>query len=293
MFETHSLWVDVMRSKYLKHTSLLECTAKSSDSPAWKSILRCRSLLLKGLRWRVGNGTRIKFWQDHWVDNCSLIDLLSLNSTPPSNPECTVSDFITADRTWNVPKLRRVISDEQVLQKVIGIPLPISDVEDSFCWGFSGSGTFSVKSATWLAHGHDEHPTPTWHFNWIWKLDVPPKIRIFLWQLLHNALPLRDNLYRRGLQIDRVCPLCTGDPENNDHLFWECPSTNQLWILATQQLWLPMGLSPRGTPYVSHIIRSFHHIDRNTVKVAFLLWQLWKARNAAVFGRIVFVRFAR
>jgi len=77
--------------------------------------------------------------------------------------------------------------------------------------------------------------------------------------------------------------LCTGNPENNDHLFWEYPSTHQLWTLATQQLWLPMGLSPRGTPYVSHIIRSFHHTDRNTVKVAFLLWQLWKARNAAVF----------
>jgi len=283
MFENNSLWVDVMRSKYLKHTSLLECITKSSDSPAWKSILRSRALLLKGLRWRVGDGTKIKFWQDHWVANCSLIDLLSLHSTPPSNPECTVSEFITQDRTWNVRKLRSVISDEQVLQKVLGIPLPTSTVEDSFCWGFSGTGNFSVKSATWLAHGPAEHSTSTWHFNWIWKLDVPPKIRVFLWQMLHNALPLRDTLYRRGIQIDNDCPLCTGNLENNDHLFWDCPSTHSLWALATQQSWLPMGLTPGCTPYVSHLLCKFHHSDRNTVKIAFLFWQLWKARNAVVF----------
>ena len=112
LLEPRSLWVDVMRCKYLKHTSLLECSPKPSDSPVWKSILRCRSLLQKGLRWRVGNGQRIKFWRDHWVDNCSLVDLLSLHSTPLANPDCTVSAFINDGRTWNVQALRRVISDE-------------------------------------------------------------------------------------------------------------------------------------------------------------------------------------
>jgi len=147
-----------------------------------------------------------------------LVDLLSLHSTPLANPDCTVSAFINDDRTWNVQALRRVISDEQVVQKVLGI-------EDSFCWGFSGSGTFSVKSATWLAHDHVEHTTPAWEFNWIWKIDAPPKILIFLWQMLHNALPIRVNLCRRGFQVDAACPLCAGAIETNDHLFWECPST--------------------------------------------------------------------
>ena len=108
---------------------------------------------------------------------------------------------------------------------MLGIPLPVSDIEDSFCWGFSGSGTFSVKSATWLAHDHVEHTTPAWEFNWIWKIDAPPKILIFLWQMLHNALPIRVNLCRRGFQVDAACPLCAGSIETNDHLFWECPST--------------------------------------------------------------------
>jgi len=283
MCNTHSLWVDVMRSKYLKHTSFLECAVKASDSPVWKSIMRSRTLLLKGIRWRIGNGSRIKFWHDHWVDNCSLIELLNLHDDPPSNSQCMVSEFIKDDRTWNIPKLRSVIPDEQVLQKVIGIPLSITDVEDSFCWGFSGSGTFSVKSATWLAHSHIAHPAPIWPFKDIWKMDVPPKIRLFLWQLLHNALPLRDTLYCRGLQIARTCPWCTADPETNDHLFWECSSTYQLWTLAIHQAWLNMGIFPCGKPYVPSLISSCHHTDRNIVKIAFLLWQLWKARNATVF----------
>ena len=148
--------------------------------------MRCRSLLHKGLQWRVGNGTRIKFWWDHWVDNCSLVDLLSLHSTPLSNPDCTVSAFINDDRTWNIQALRHVISDEHVVQKVLGVPLPVSDIEDSFCWGFSGSGNFSVKSATWLAHVHVEPGTPPWEFKWLWKVDASPKILIFLWPTLHN-----------------------------------------------------------------------------------------------------------
>jgi len=91
----------------------------------------------------LGNGERIKFWWDHWVDNCSLGDLLSLQSTPLSNPNCTVNAFINDDRTWKIQALRQVIHDEHVVQKVLGIPLPVSAIEDSIRWSFSGSGNFT------------------------------------------------------------------------------------------------------------------------------------------------------
>ena len=133
LHETNSLWVDLMRQKYLKASSLLDCSSKPSDSPVWKSILRSRSLLKKGIRWRVGNGARIKFWLDNWVDNCNLVDLLSLHSTPLPNPNCMVNEFINDDKTWKLQALRQVINDEHIVQKVLGIPLPFFDIEDSIC----------------------------------------------------------------------------------------------------------------------------------------------------------------
>jgi len=45
-----------------------------------------------------------------------------------------------------------MIQDPLVIQKIIGIALPITETLDSFCWGFNGSGEFTTKSATWLAH---------------------------------------------------------------------------------------------------------------------------------------------
>jgi len=43
------LWTSVMKHKYLNSNSFLECKLKSIDSPVWKSILRSRVLLRKGL----------------------------------------------------------------------------------------------------------------------------------------------------------------------------------------------------------------------------------------------------
>ena len=86
-----------------------------------------------------------------------------------------------------------------VIQIIQSIPLPITDVADSFCWGYSGSGDFSTKSATWKAHDNISREQPMWKYQWIWKLDVMPKIRVFLWQLCYNVLPSRGNLLHRGL----------------------------------------------------------------------------------------------
>ena len=94
---------------------------------------------------------------------------------------------------------------ENIVQKIIAIPIPLSTVTDYFCWGPMGSGEFSTKTATWMAHNTFHLNDPEWMYNWIWKLDVMPKIKVFLWQNLHSALPIRGTLFRRGMNIDPVC----------------------------------------------------------------------------------------
>ena len=88
-------------------------------------------------------------------------------------------------------KLSQHISNHSIVQKIIGIPIRITKIKDCYCWGLSSTGMFTTKSATWLAHDQKSFEGQPWQFKWIWKIDTMPKIKNFLWQMCHNALPVR------------------------------------------------------------------------------------------------------
>jgi len=106
-------------------------------------------------------------------------------------PDAKVSDFITTDKRWDIDRLQHVISDHNMINRIIDVPLPISDIQDSLSWGCTTSGEFSMQSATWLAHGIHPSTARPWPHAWIWKLDTMLKILIFIWQPCHEALPVR------------------------------------------------------------------------------------------------------
>ena len=174
---------------------------------------------------------------------------------------------------------------------MLGIPLPHFDMDNSFCWGFTGSGDFNIKSATWLAHAHVDHWASTWEFKWIWKMDVPPKIIIFLWQKLHNALPIRGNFLRRDFGIDPACPFCDDDIESNDHLFWECPFTQKLWTLASQHSWLHLHTLTKGPQCATQLVLQLqhNHTRKDMEKAAFLLGKYGKQGMQSFSERKFFV----
>ena len=159
-----SLWVQVMHSKYLRNESFLEYTRKSTDSLVWRNMIRCRPLLQQGIRWKLGRGNKIRFWFDNWLDGHNLLDLLNWPRDVVSNPYATVSDFITPLRKWDVDKLSQVIPNNTIIQQIRGIDIPLSSLEDSFCWGLHSSGDFTTKSATWLAHTSEPLSHPDWQF---------------------------------------------------------------------------------------------------------------------------------
>ena len=49
-----SLWVQFMRAKYLLNYDLLSYKRENNDSPVWKSILKSRDLLKKGVSGKIG-----------------------------------------------------------------------------------------------------------------------------------------------------------------------------------------------------------------------------------------------
>jgi len=68
-------------------------------------------------------------------------------------PKAKVGDFISSDRKWNIDLLKDLLTDHPIIHRIVGIPLSLSEVTDSVCWGITILGVFSMKSVTWLAHG--------------------------------------------------------------------------------------------------------------------------------------------
>jgi len=281
-------WVQQMRAKYGTPDQFFTSRSKPTDSWAWKCLLRVRPFIQQGIRWKVGNGHSIRFWTDNWCSEDSIASMLDLDPSALADVTTRVSEFITPNKHWDMTKLSQIVPSH-VIQLIHRIPIPLTDVPDSFCWGYSGSGDFTTKSATWQAHGCISRDKPLWKYHWIWKLDIMPKIKIFMWQLCHNALPLRVTLLRRGMQIDPVCANCALDLEDLDHLFLTCPIARQVWELGVSHRWLPShpfpqaGLSLReGLQLLA--LNQFPYLTR----VVLLLWSIWKSRNALIFrGEVI------
>ena len=248
-------------------------------------MLRCRPLLQQGIRWKLGQSNKIRFWFDNWLDGHNLLDLLNWPRDLVSNPLATVSDFITPFRKWDIAKLSQVIPNTNIIQQIRGIDIPNSCIEDSFCWGLHSSGDFTTKSATWLAHNSKPLSHPDWPFRWIWKIDVMPKIQIFIWQIFHYAIPVRGVLFRRSLNIDPVFPLCLNDIESMDHLFLDCIVSSRVLECAVLHGWISNRILATTTNLCSRLqgIASKPSLRRDLARIFFLLWYIWKGRNGVVF----------
>jgi len=168
-------------------------------------MLRTRDFVKQGIRWKLGNGHTISFWLDSWCHGSPVVELSDPGPVVADRSKVKVNGFITIEKSWDTTKLSQILL-QHLVRLVLAVPIPLTNMEDSFCWGFTGSGDFTTKFATWRAHDNITHDQESWKFNWIWKLNVMPKIRIFLWQLCHNVLPTRANLLRKGIFVDPVSP---------------------------------------------------------------------------------------
>lgn len=66
----------IMARKYLRGDHFLVGeTPCSVGSPIWKGILAARFILQDGVRWKLGNGECIRFWEDKWSGPSKLEDL--------------------------------------------------------------------------------------------------------------------------------------------------------------------------------------------------------------------------
>ncbi|CAH2038502.1 unnamed protein product [Thlaspi arvense] len=113
-----------------------------------------------------------------------------------------------------------------------------------------------------------------------------PRWSFTIWLVMISRLSTKDRLRRWGMNVPAECVLYSTGIETNDHLFFECPFSSEVWshfstgfpnpsqnlqdiISWIGSLQLPAN-SPRGT-----LIRLFFQA---------IIYLLWKERNARIFA---------
>ncbi|KAM1493822.1 hypothetical protein TB1_024908 [Malus domestica] len=64
----------------------------------------------------------------------------------------------------------------------------------------------------------------------IWKLQVPPKVKIFMWICIRGAIATRENLFRIRCADNPCCPICLDHSESVEHLLLLCPWVQPVWF---------------------------------------------------------------
>ena len=63
----------------------------------------------------------------------------------------------------------------------------------------------------------------------IWALDVPNKVKHFIWRACRNSRPTKCNLVHRQVLTDHHCDRCSTSQEDMLHALWSCPELDGVW----------------------------------------------------------------
>nr|CAN75609.1 hypothetical protein VITISV_002943 [Vitis vinifera] len=237
--ERSGLWHKVIASIYGTHPNGWDANmvVRWSHRCPWKAIAQVFQKFSPFVRLVVGNGERIRFWEDLWWGNQTLCAQFAELYRVSSVRNLTVSNVLgnSFPLSWNF-NFRRNLTDSEIdlfqrLMSSLHSVLLSPSSSDSRAWSLSSSGSFSVKSF-FYALSKDSNPLMFLPAKFLWSSKVPSKVKALAWLVAHGKVNTNDKLQLRR-PYKALCPqwciLCKRNGESIDHLFLHCPVTIGLW----------------------------------------------------------------
>ncbi|GJX49790.1 RNA-directed DNA polymerase, eukaryota, reverse transcriptase zinc-binding domain protein [Tanacetum coccineum] len=264
-----SLWVRVVKAIHGEEGKVGQNISSRSYS-CWLNIVKEVSVLqAKGVnvmnyvRLKLGNGESTSFWEDNWINDGVLKDVF---------PRLYNLEM------WGAEQLQLdILSD---LVREVGL-VPMSD---RYIWSLEGSGDFSVASIRKVI---DDKFLPNVSSKTRWVKYVPIKVNILAWKVKMEALPVRFNISRRGIDIGSiVCPVCESGVETASHLFFKCSLLRQIarkvsswWNVDyvdanSYEEWLDWLGSLRLPAKLKFMLEGVFYV---------VWWYIWSHRNKTIF----------
>ncbi|KAF7826008.1 vestitone reductase-like isoform X1 [Senna tora] len=243
---------------------------------------------------QIGSGENISVWFDRWL--CSKEKIWPVGN---AQQDLKVKDlFKEGTRNWDETKIIQLVGPN-VARLIFATPIRESG-SDMRVWPFTTDGNYSVKTgyhcsisdaSSWEEGSSrlDAQDSKLWAF--IWKAKVQPKIRSFIWRLCKNAIPLKENLARRKLNVDNQCPMCLKDSETSEHCFIYCDRARAIWFGSRFQWSNPNEANLPMLEWIENriscLLENPDDAEKNCAYFFNLLWAMWKARNVFCFEGVL------
>ncbi|KAH9685373.1 reverse transcriptase domain-containing protein [Citrus sinensis] len=273
----------VMKARYYKNYTFWNAKVGSNPSFIWRSILWGSQVIKKGVRWRIGDGKNVLVYKDNWIPRLATFQPISPKTLPP---ETVVADLINSENKWRADKLEQHFMKEDI-EAILKILLPSGKEEDEVLWHFDKKGEYSVKSGYQLVLNQNfpNEPESSNSSSRLWKipwmLDLPEKVKIFMWRALKNILPTAENLWKRKSLQEPICQMCKLQVETVSHVLVECKAARKIWDLAP----LPVQpLKDHNQDFFSAIQEMQSRSSTAEAKLMVVYcWVIWSPRNKFIF----------
>lgn len=238
---------------------------------------------------RIGNGFNTPIWDSPWIPDDGNFKLITPG--PPTNfYPWRVSDLINPiTATWDYGMLERYFWPVD-RARILGIPLGDPGTEDRLVWHYSNDGRYSVRSCYHMEgssgqasgssrDGMSGEPAINWQV--IWSLNLPPKIRVFMWRACKGFLPHMVELFRRHIVPSPICASCGIALETSFHVFLECRGVAGIW--RGEPFNLPEMDANASMWTIFSIMKA--RLSKEWLLVAVVIcWKIWHVRNNEVHG---------
>lgn len=151
--------------------------------------------------------------------------------------DSTVASLIDRDNVWKDEETMQHFRPEDA-KMILKIHLPRTPQADQIIWHYDKLGNYSVKSGYQIALRlkfpdspcSSENSQTVWSV--IWKLDLPEKVKIFIWRASKNFLLTVVNLWKKKIIQDPWCHRCGRQEELVNHAPFSCKKSIKMWRLT-------------------------------------------------------------
>lgn len=293
------LMTRVLKVKYFENSAFLSAPLGATPSYAWRSIFHGRDLLSKGLKRSIGDGRSLSVWSEPWLEDEEGICRPPFRRQRFFNVNLKVPDLIDPQiRRWDRNKLEELFVPGDI--EILCQNQPVVSDKDSWVWKRMRSGVYSVKTGYDLAFSiknkllileQTANPSLNPLKEQVWCTKAPPKIKVFIWKALSNALAVNDCLLDRGMKCDGCCQICGMDGESINHVLFSCTLARQVWAIS--EFPSPPGGFCEKTLYANmnhlySVMNSRGSMKEITQVFPWTLWYIWKNRNSLLFEGLLY-----
>ncbi|KAK9195743.1 hypothetical protein WN943_003868 [Citrus x changshan-huyou] len=271
-----SLMARILKARYYPRTSVVRASLGHNPSYVWRSILAAKEVVVQGSRVQVGSGHSISIGKDPWLpdlqDGC-----VSTNLNEELAAARVSSLMMPHQRVWDYDVVSDIFNlrDKELILK---IPLSSRREEDMWYWMADPRGCYSVRSCYKVLNPI----TPDSGANvWrkLWNLQVPNKVKNFIWRAAHNVLPTATNLISKRVDVPSTCSVCNAYEETVLHSLVACSFAQSCWNSSS------VGFVGYCSTFLDWLAQVFIRCSKEECNIAMMIcWQIWVNRNNKVWN---------